>query len=82
LFWLGYGALALALALVFLHMVVGRRYLSEYVAVYHRLPGWDWLLTGDEDSTVERWRRRRLAVVIPEMLLFLIGIVIILNAPV
>ncbi len=77
--WLGYGVFALAFGLAVLHAVVGRRYLQEYVAVYKRLPGRSWLSQTDDDATVERWRRRRLAVVIPEILAFLAAFVIILS---
>jgi hypothetical protein len=79
---IGYVAIAGFFALTFAHGIVGRRYLEEYVAVYGRLPGREWLTDQDENATVEHWRRRRLAVVIPELVLFLRGLVLILTAPI
>jgi hypothetical protein len=80
--WYGYFAVVAALVLVFVHRVVARRYLDAYVAAYGRLPGWDWIAQRDEDAKIERWRLRRIAVLVPELVLFLSGIVIIANSPV
>jgi hypothetical protein len=62
------------LALVFIHRSVARRYLDEYVAKYQRLPDRSWVLHSDKDATVERWRRRRLAVMIPELVVLVLAI--------
>lgn len=78
--WLGYVALFGFLALALVHRVVGRRYLDEYVAVYGRLPGSRWFAETDGNLEVERWRRRRLAVIIPELVLFLAGMYFLLTS--
>jgi hypothetical protein len=77
---LGYVALFGFLALALVHRVIGRRYLDEYVAVYGRLPGSNWFMRTDDNPTVEHWRRRRLAVMVPELLLFLAGMYFLLTS--
>lgn len=73
--WLGYVGLFAVLGLVVVHRIVARRWLQEYVATYGKLPGWGWLTETDENAAVERWRRRRLAVLIPLLVLFVVEMV-------
>ena len=54
-----------AIVLIVVHRWVTNRWLDAHTRRYHRLPGSDWWREQDADPTVERWRRLRLAVLIP-----------------
>ena len=47
------------------HRWVTNRWLAAHTQRYRRLPGKDWWREQVADPTVERWRRIRLAVLIP-----------------
>lgn len=73
-------AVVAALVMIFVHRWVTNRWLQAYVTRYGGLPGRDWFRTADRDPTVETWRRRRIAVLVPTALLFGLAITLLITA--
>lgn len=69
-----------ALVMIFVHRWVTNRWLHRYIARYGHLPGRDWFRTPDKDPTIEKWRRRRLLVLAPTIVLFAVAITLLVTA--
>ena len=72
-------AVVAALVMIFVHRWVTNRWLEAYTARYRALPERDWYRTPDSDPTVETWRRRRIAVLVPTALLFGLAITLLIT---
>ena len=69
-----------AIVLIVVHRWVSNRWLAEHDRRYHRLPGTDWWKVQDRDPTVERWRRLRLAVLIPTVAAFATAVTLLITS--
>ena len=69
-----------AIVLIVVHRWAANRWLNEYTGRYRRLPTTDWWRTVDRDPSVERWRRRRLAALVPAVGTFAIAMALLLTS--
>ena len=56
--------------------VAGRRWLAAYVDRDRKMPPRDWMTRADDDPSIERLRRKRLALAIPGIVLLLAGLLL------
>ena len=68
-----------AIALIVVHRWVTNRWLDAYTRRYRGLPGADWWRQEDPDPAVERWRRIRLAVLVPTAVSFGAAVMLLIS---
>ena len=69
-----------AVVLIVVHRWVANRWLEAHTRRYRRLPGTDWWRTPDPDPTVERWRRLRLAALVPTVAAFATAVTLLISS--
>jgi hypothetical protein len=69
-----------AVVLIVVHRWVTNRWLEVHTQRYRRLPGTDWWRTPDADPRVERWRRLRIAVLVPTVAAFATAVTLLISS--
>ena len=68
-----------AIVLIVAHRWVSNRWLAEHHRRYRRLPRPDWWREQDPDPAVERWRRLRILVLVPTVVVFVTAVMLLIT---